>query len=476
MKLTSSILTRGHRTSHSFCILHCAFCIVMSAMVTSAKADVTIADITARQRWPWNGLIDIDFTIGGAAAGEAFAIEIDATAENGAKALLAKTYASEPVAGTGANRIVWDLGADYPEFRANDLRISVTATPMSDATPVYMVIDLSGGPTATKYPVRYTTTPPAHVRGAADEPCQTTELWMKRIAPVSDAFTVNSYRVEENATTDIQKRSYWGKMTKDYYIGVFEVTQKQYQLVMGAWPQSWFTNSLNRASRPVEGLRFGTITGTWRDSQAEPSTITSSSFLGKIREKTHLPINLPLNIQLNYAARGGTRLTTTGETYWYSVNGESTTSARRPLLGRAKDNVESSSPQRDCDANSGTAYVGSYLPNDFGLYDTLGNVYEYTSELAYSGGSFPCREYYWELYGDTTIGNTKSNPIIDPPGIAYGHSLATANHVFRIARHGGWNEPTANFDLWTMQRKDSSYSDGSSSMGTVGFRLSMTCE
>ena len=151
----------------------------------------------------------------------------------------------------------------------------------------------------------------------------------------------------------------------------------------------------------------------------------SVATLGKIREKTHLPINLPLNIQLNYAARGGTRLTTTGETYWYSVNGESTTSARRPLLGRAKDNVESTSPQRDCDANSGTAYVGSYLPNDFGLYDTLGNVYEYTSELAYSGGSFPCREYYWELYGDTTIGNTKSNPIIDPPGIAYGHSLAT---------------------------------------------------
>ena len=44
-----------------------------------------------------------------------------------------------------------------------------------------MIIDLSGGKNATSYPVRYTTTAPAHVLGAADEPCQTTEIWLKRI-------------------------------------------------------------------------------------------------------------------------------------------------------------------------------------------------------------------------------------------------------------------------------------------------------
>ena len=31
---------------------------------------LTVTDVTARQRWPWNGLVDVDFTITGAAAGE----------------------------------------------------------------------------------------------------------------------------------------------------------------------------------------------------------------------------------------------------------------------------------------------------------------------------------------------------------------------------------------------------------------------
>ena len=437
----------------------------------AASAEISITGITARQRWPWNGLVDIDFTISGAAAGEAFAIDIDATASAGTIPLNAKTYATEPIAGAGENRIVWDLGADYPNFRASDVRISVTATPISTDKAIYMVIDLSGGSTATKYPVRYTTAAPAHVRGAANEPCQTTELWMRRICVPDFAFTVNSYTVVENPTT-AQKRNYWGKMTKDYYVGVFELTQKQYQLVMGAWPNSWFTNELYRASRPVEGLKFNTFTGTWDDTQASPSSITAASFLGKIRAKTGLPINLPSNIQLNFAARGGTRLKSTGEFYVYYVDGKSPT---RTDIGRSKSNVENTAPERDCDVNSGTAYVGTYIPNGYGLYDTIGNVTEFTAEIAYSTSGSPCRDYYWELYNDNTIGNTSANPVIDPPGLPRGHSLM-GNVVVRIGRHGGWTIVASDYDLWTMSSVDSSYSDGSTYIKGVGFRLSMTVE
>lgn len=57
------------------------FAAVCSALAASAA--ITITDVSARQRWPWNGLVDVDFTIAGAAAGEAFAIDIDATADKG---------------------------------------------------------------------------------------------------------------------------------------------------------------------------------------------------------------------------------------------------------------------------------------------------------------------------------------------------------------------------------------------------------
>jgi formylglycine-generating enzyme required for sulfatase activity len=82
---------------------------------------------------------------------------------------------------------------------------------------------------------------------------------------------------------------------------------------------------------------------------------------------------------LNFAGRGGTYVDRSTEFYVYKVNGESMTK-NRVLLSRNADNVETTSPSQDCDAKSGTAYVGSYLPNDYGLYDVIGNVIEYTSE------------------------------------------------------------------------------------------------
>ena len=454
---------------------------VLSAL--AASAEITITGITARQRWPWNGLVDIDFTISGAAAGEVFAIDIDGTTSAGTVPLSAKTYAGEPVASTGQNRIVWDLGADYPNFRANDLRITVTATPFSDSTPIYMVIDLSGGSTATKYPVRYTTTAPAHVQGAANEPCQTTELWMKRIRVPDFAFTVNSYQVINPPTTDNHHRTYFAKLTKDYYIGVFELTQKQYQLVMGEWPNSYFNNELYRASRPVEGLFYKTFVGSNADAHEPTATIASDKFLGKIRTKTGLPINLPSNVQLLFASRGGTRLTSYTGHYVYAVNGA--IPSDYSILGRCKGNVETESPAQDCDAKSGTAYVGSYLPNDYGLYDTLGNVDEYTCEryLANIVNNVPYyRDYYQTLFGDDTIGTVMSNPVIDPPGVPADKAmLYNGSSCYRLGRGNSYKTATASLNLWDISRIDntgasSSSSEGGDGLSNRGFRLSMTVE
>ena len=438
----------------------------------AASAEISINDVTARQRWPWNGLVDIDFTISGAATGETFAIDIDATASAGTIPLNAKTYATEPVAGAGANRIVWDLGADYPNFRANDVRISVTATPISSDKAIYMVIDLSGGSTAAKYPVRYTTSAPEHVRGAANEPCQTTELWMRRIVVPDAAFTVNSYAVVASNPNSNEKQAFWGRLTKDYYIGVFELTQKQYQLVMGAWPNSWFTNGQYRASRPLEGLQYKTFTGTWRDTQAEPSTITAASFLGKIRARTGLPINLPSNTQLGFAHRGGSRLSSTSEFYRYYVNGSQ---AALNNIARYTGTVETTSPERDCDANSGTALVGSYLPNEYGIYDALGNVSELTCEYAINTSATSYRAYYQSLFSDETLGNTKSNPVIDPPGPSRDYRLFD-NDVYRRARGAQWSFDSGYLHLWYQANADSSSADGSKSLSGLGIRLSLTVE
>ena len=439
--------------------------IAVAFSALAASAEISITDVTARQRWPWNGLVDIDFTISGAAAGEAFAIDIDATASSGATQLSARTYTTEPVAGAGANRIVWDLGADYPNFRANDVRISVTATPISSDTPIYMVIDLSGGATATKYPVRYTTQAPAHVQGAANEPCQTTELWMKRINPVSVAFRVNNW-----ATPAADNGAYFGKVTKSYYIGVFELTQKQYNLITGEWP-SFYSNQTCRASRPLEYVPYKTFTGTGDDCDASPSSITASSPLGKLRAKTGLPLNLPTDIQWEYACRGGTKLNSGGEFYRYYVNGSQ---AANNSISRYSGNV-ASGPTGDSDTTYATATVGSYLPNGYGLYDMIGNVRECLSAYGIASGN-SYRNHYQESSGDNTLGMSMDNPIVDPHGTPL--SLAQgSNSIYRRARGGSFST-SGNPGIWTAENWESSisYAGAQSQSRQTGYRLSMPVE
>ena len=433
----------------------------MALASASAMAAVTVTDITARQRWPWNGLVDIDFTISGAAAGEVFAIDIDATAAGGATSLSAKTYTEEPIAGVGPNRVVWDLGADYPGFRANDFRVSVTATPISESRPLYLKIDLSGGPDATKYPVTYTFTGPAHVMGAQDEPCQTTELWLRRIQHYPTAIPFHRFSYDaDNAN------NFYGKLTKDYYMGVFELTQRQYELVTGSNP-SFFTNANYYASRPVERINGSLLYGGNYNIQRHPESIKAASFFGKLRAKTGLPLAVPSSMQFEYACRGGYY---TGEYYVYKRR-DADGNLYKPTaveVGRWSANVETTSPTGDSDTASGTATVGSYLPNMFDLYDTMGNVWELTCEYVQNWANMYMSIDLGILRaaaGDDTLGTTINNPIIDYNGQNTSSSCwRTMGGGYEKASVTLWNEG------WYMHQLLAAGSD------RVGLRISMTVE
>ena len=116
----------------------------------------TVTGVSAHQRWPWNNFIDIDFNIGGASASDTFKIDVRATYANGSQTLVAKRFVTDPVVKGGANRITWDIGLDCPNFKADDLRVAVTATPFTNGTDgAWMIIDLSGGKDATSYQVHH---------------------------------------------------------------------------------------------------------------------------------------------------------------------------------------------------------------------------------------------------------------------------------------------------------------------------------
>ena len=75
-------------------------------------------------------------------------------------------------------------------------------------------------------------------------------------------------------------------LTKDFYVGVFEVTQKQWERVMGTWP-SYFTNATYRDSSPVENVTYNDIRGTVAGTNwPTDGNVDTNSFMGRLRTNT----------------------------------------------------------------------------------------------------------------------------------------------------------------------------------------------
>ncbi len=155
-----------------------------------------------------------------------------------------------------------------------------------------------------------------------------------------------------------------------FYMGKYEVTQAQWKAVMGSNPSRFKGDNL-----PVEQV-------SWYDCQ---------DFIRKLNQLTGEKFRLPTEAEWEYAARGGNK----SRGYKYAG-------------GNNIDEVAW------YDGNSGerTHPVGKKRPNELGLYDMSGNVWEW------------CSDWYDEDY----YGNSPQN---NPQGPASGSS--------RVFRGGSWD-------------------------------------
>ena len=340
---------------------------ISAALAASA---LTVTDVTARQRWPWNNLVDVDFTLGGTDSGTWYQIDIAATYPGMAgDEVGAKTLVSEPVVtGDGTHRITWDLNADCPGLVTTNFSVRVTATPFGDTTPIYMVIDLSSGPESSNYPIRYTTQAP----DLSDDTCRTTEMWLRRCP----AGTFNMGYDGYESASDGAWKTHPVTLSYPFYIGVFECTQQQYYQVMGTWP-SFYSNTTCRATRPVENISYrDQVRGNtgWTDNNKNDTNVGSGTFVAQMRTRTGITwLDLPTDAQWEYAARAGTD-------YAYGWEGVTvstiTTHARGANTSTGVAGISMNSTDRNISTVAATAKVGSYSPNNWGLYDMLGNVQE----------------------------------------------------------------------------------------------------
>lgn len=188
----------------------------------------------------------------------------------------------------------------------------------------------------------------------------------------------------------------------DFYISQFEVTQQQWRMVMGSDSDpSYFTGCDNC---PVEGV-------SWNDVQ---------EFLKKLNQKTGNKYRLPTEAEWEYAARGGQK----SKKYKYSGSND---------IGLVAWYYGNSA--------SKTHEVGKKQPNELGLYDMSGNVYEWCQDdwhnnyegapkdgSAWGNGSGSARVIRGGRWSINARGCRVSSRISDGPG------YRSSRLGFRLAR------------------------------------------
>ncbi len=236
---------------------------------------------------------------------------------------------------------------------------------------LYMIVDLSK---TGKRAITYLDEAP---KGGWSDDFKTKKIALRKIAPGSFEYRPG--------------KSF--KITKPFYIGVFEVTQKQYEMTMKANP-SEFKGDM----RPVERVSYSDIRGSKKGlNWPKDDKVDGDSYIGKLRNRMGLGFDLPTEVQWEYACRAGTK----GD---FNVG-----SVKMVKLGKCKDNGGQSDHHVE---------VGSFLPNAWGLYDMHGNVWEWCIDRG-PEGSGPMG--WTEDAKDTDT---------DPKGPAVG--------VSRIHRGGSW--------------------------------------
>jgi formylglycine-generating enzyme required for sulfatase activity len=244
----------------------------------------------------------------------------------------------------------------------------------------------------------------------------TNSIGMKLAYITPGSFKMGSPADEKERRNDEEQHEV--EITRPFYLGVFQVTQGQYARVMDSNP-SYFTREKGGGlNHPVEHV-------SWIDAVEfckKLSDLPEEKTAGRV-------YRLPTEAEWEYACRADTQ---TPFCFGNSLSSlQANFDGNYPYGGAKKgEYLEKTAP------------VGSYKPNDFGLFDMHGNLWQW------------CADWYDADY-------YKNSPKQDPQGPSSGQS--------RVMRGGCWNS-----DGWWLRSAHRGKNMPGSREDGFGFRVALS--
>lgn len=418
----------------------CISCMFLFAVSSAFAAQVD--RVLVRQRWPWNADVRIEYVVSGLSAPAAVTFRFydgdsqiqvsDATALKGDA-----TYAKN-----GTNVATFDpktlfgpaAPAEYNEFK---VQVVLGAENAAMGEKLYRIIDLDTGKVEDltradfhngKYGAFETSYEAIKSDFSTELPDEDVFIWTD--VTNNPAYRTSKMVLRKIPATDVEwmmgtntpgvsmghmATPHLVKLTSDYYIGVFPVTQSQYFRLKGSMGSS-FTDDEKYPGHegfPVYGIPYNSWRGKSKYWTVDGSAVDDGSYLDLLRKKCGGTIlfDLPTEAQWEFACRGGNY-----GAPLYSGKGYGMNSLKE--LGWCLDNSEVNGTRQP-------HVVGRKYPNAYGLYDMVGNMNEWCLDWSDDG------DYAW---------TSKTEPEVNPAGLPFSSisldSTGNGKHIVRGAAYG----------------------------------------